>query len=107
MAVGSSYTSTGTVASGNSTYVEGSSSGTGAVEINELGGTGSATIFKEIDTDGDGTYELSFRLDAISGQWHSQKNKLIVSAKNNERLRIRNDSDVQQSYYANGMEVED
>lgn len=100
------------IADGGSLIVDGSTSGTGEVEITELGGTGDAEVYKEVDPDGDGTYEVSVLVAdpndpdvPTSGVWHSQDNNLTVSSADNYRLVITNISGAEASYYAGGFEV--
>jgi len=95
------------VADGNSLTVEGGDAGTGAAEVWELGGSGDADIYREIDTNGDSTYDISFKIDTATGTWHSQGNQLVVSAGNNTRIRVENTSGGSADFYAVGMEVDD
>lgn len=99
-------TATG-VADGSDFIIDGSGSGTGAVEIGELGGTGGADIYREVDPDGDSTFEVSVRIDQVSNNWHSQINGLVVSAGANTRIRVNNTSGGSADFYAVGMEVDD
>jgi len=99
-------TATG-VANGSDFIVNASGSGTGAVEVGEVGGTGSADVFREVDPDGDGTFEVSVLIDQPSSQFHSQINGLVVSSSENTRIRINNTSGSSADFYAVGMEVDD
>jgi hypothetical protein len=87
--------------------IDGSSAGTGAAEVFELAGTGAAEIYREVDPDADGTFEISTLIDTTSGDWHSQKNQLVVSQNNDVRIRVVNTSGGSADYYAVGMEVDD
>jgi hypothetical protein len=87
--------------------VDGSTSGTGAIDLTEIGGDASANVYRESDPDGDGTFEISVRIDTPSSQFHSQKNLFIVSSTENVRLRINNNSGGSANYYAAGYEVTD
>lgn len=108
MAVNDSYQENATgVLDGGEFLVEGSTSGTGAAEVFELGGSGAAEIYREVDIDADGTYEVSVLIDSTSSEWHSQQNQLVVSASNNVRIRIVNTSGGSANYFATGMEVDD
>jgi hypothetical protein len=95
------------VADGSDFIVDGSGSGTGAVEIGELGGTGGADIYREVDPDGDGTFEVSVLIDQVSTNWHTQINGLVVSSSENTRIRVNNTSGGAADFYAVGMEVDD
>jgi len=95
------------VADGGEVTIDGSSAGTGAAEVFELGGTGAAELYKESDPDGDGVFEVSVQIDVIGAEWHSQLNQLVVSQTNNVRLRIVNSSGGSADYYGTGMEVDD
>lgn len=108
MAVNDTFHQTGDgVADSGDFIIDGSGAETGAAEVFEIGGTGAATIYKETDVDGDGSWSLSVEVDSISGTWHSQLNQLVVSQSNDHRLRIRNTSGGSADYYATGMEVDD
>jgi hypothetical protein len=95
------------VADGGDAIVDGSSAGTGAAEVTELGGSGGVTIYREIDPNGDGTFEISEQLDQTSGLWHTQLNELLVSQSKNVRLRINNISGGTIDVYGIGVEVDD
>ena len=95
------------VADAGEFLIEGSGSGTGAAEVFELGGTGASTVYKEVDPDGDGTWEVSVQVDTFSTGFHSQDNELVVSDSKNQRLRIVNESGGTADFYAAGMEVND
>lgn len=94
------------VADGGDLIVDGSIAGIGAAQIIELGGTGSADIYREIDPDGDGTYEISQVIDTTTGTWHSQENELRVSSDDSVRLRINNTSGGTVDFFAIGLEVD-
>lgn len=83
---------------------------TGAIELHTLAGTGSADVYKEIDPDNDGSFEITIKLedvDSPSSSWHSQNNKIELSSTANHRLRVRNTSGNTRSYHACGIEVID
>lgn len=108
MALNDTYEQEATgVASGGDFLVEGSAAATGAAEVFELGGGAAADVYREIDVDGDGTYEVSILIESLTGSWHSQKNQLVVSAGKNTRIRVNNTSGGAADYYAVGMEVDD
>lgn len=107
MAVNDTYAEASAgVANGGDFLVEGSAAATGAAEVGELGGTGAADIYREVDVDGDGTYEVSVQVDILNGTWHSQINGLTVSSNENVRIRVNNTSGGTADYYAVGMEVD-
>jgi len=87
--------------------IDGSNLGTGAGVITELGGGGGADIYREVDVDGDGNFEVSEKIDARSGTWHSKKNRLTISDANNARLKITNTHGSSKDFYALGYEVDD
>lgn len=95
------------VADAGDFIIDGSSTGTGAAEVFELSGNGAADIYREIDVDGDSTFEVSILIDQVSGEWHSQKNQLVVSSNNNVRIRVNNTSGGAADFFAIGMEVDD
>lgn len=95
------------VAADGSLTAQGSDAETGAAEVFEIGGDVDVTVYRETDVDGDGTYEVSVLIDAFSAPFHSQKNQIVVSTSNNQRLRIENVSETAGSLYATGLEVND
>jgi len=86
--------------------IDGSGSGTGAVNITELQGGGDAEVYREHDPDGDGTFQVRLRVDAPAGEWHSQGNDLLISTDENVRLVIRNISGGAADYAVAGYEVD-
>lgn len=94
------------VADGGTVIADPSNASTGAIEISELGGTAAATVYKEIDVDGDGTYEASFVADTFSGSWHVQLRALKASTDENSRLKITNTSGGAADYFLDGIEVD-
>jgi len=86
--------------------IDGSSSGTGAVNITELQGGGDAKVYREYDPDGDGTFQARLQLDEPTDDWHSQGNDLLVSTAQNVRLVIRNVSGGATDYSVAGYEVD-
>lgn len=95
------------VAPNGSLVVSGSDAESGAAEVFEIGGDVDVTVFRETDVDDDGTFEVSVLIDAFSGPFHSQKNQIVVSASNNQRLRLQNEDGEAGSLYATGLEVND
>lgn len=92
---------------GGDLTVSGATADTGAVIITEIGGEGAADIFREIDVDGDGTFEITVQVDNPGGEFHSQLNNLVVGDAVNARLRINNTSGNQNGYYVIGKETDD
>ena len=95
------------IADGSDLIVDASSTETGAVEVHEFSGTGSADIYREVDTDGDDSWAVSNQIDSLSGEWHSQQNQLQISQSKDVRLRITNTSGNAQDYFVTGLEVAD
>lgn len=95
--------------------VDASGTGTGVVRILELGGTGDAEVYREIDIGQTGTFEVSDKIadpadntNPTSGQWHSQDNWLNIGNDGTDteaRLRIVNVSGASADYYAIGYET--
>jgi len=94
------------VADGSDFTVDGSSTGTGAAQIVEMGGTAAGDVYREVDIDGDGTYEVSVKVGSFSGSWHSQDNTFRVSQSQNSRIRVNNTSGGGADYFAAGFEVD-
>jgi hypothetical protein len=93
------------VQSGNNMIVDGSTSATGAVEIHTVATSGGADVFKEIDTTGNGTYDVSITVSSEAETIHSQQNKIEVSNTDNMRLRINNTSGAEIDAHVTGIEV--
>jgi len=108
MAINDSFEADATgVADDGDFIIDGSSADTGAAEVFELGGSDAAKVYREVDIDGDGTWEISVLIDSTTDVWHSQKNQLVVSQSNNVRIRIVNTSGGPADFYSFGMEVDD
>ena len=91
---------------GDSAIVDGSSSETGAANITELAGQTDATIYREYDVDGDGTFSPSHQIDERVGSWHSQGNDLLVSTREGVRLRVENTGSNTRDFSFTGYEVD-
>ena len=94
------------VADTNEVILDGSASQTGSWVVEEMGGTEGASLYRDIDVDGDGTYEISVKIDSFTDNWHSQGNTLSVSTDDDSRLRIVNISGKTADYYGQGYEVD-
>jgi len=98
------------VASGAEVTIDPASAETGAVEIHTVAGTGSATVFKDVDVAGNNTFSLSFALEVVESpaqSWHSQGNKIELSSSAGHRLRIVNDDTAPRAYHVCGIEIID
>jgi len=91
------------------TLVLGSGAETGAAEVFELGATTATTVYREVDSDGDGTWETQVQVDVFNAAFHSQGNALVVSTSEPARLKVVNTGDgtPEAEQYAIGMEVND
>lgn len=95
------------IADGSDLIIDGNSASTGAIDVFELFGTAGCDVFREVDVDGDGTFEVSVVIEKPTGNWHSQDNRLTVSQAENTRLRIVNTSGGAGDFAASGFEVPD
>lgn len=95
------------LADGSDLIIDGSSASTGAIDVFELFGNAACEVYREVDTDGDGTFEVSVVIEVPTGDWHSQDNRLTVSQSQNSRLRLNNTSGGTADYSAQGFEVPD
>jgi len=97
------------VADGNDLVVDASGSGTGEIDVGELAGTGGADIYREIDTNNDGSWATSVVIEQTSNNWHSQLDNLRCainpSSGDPVRLRINNTSGASADYYVLGVEI--
>lgn len=109
MALNDAYIQTATaVADAGDFIIDPTAAGTGAAEVFELGGDAAAEIYREVDPDDDGTYEVSVLIDTLDpGPWHTQDNEFVVSSSENTRIRVNNISGGSGNYFAAGMEVSD
>lgn len=87
--------------------IDGSASGTGAVEIHEVFSSGGIDIFKQIDTTGNGTFDFSVRIESQVRALHSQKNQIEVSVDEDVRIKIVNIANEKIDCGVNGIEVSD
>jgi hypothetical protein len=87
--------------------IDASTSGTGAVEIHEVFASGGINIIKEIDTTGDGTFDVSVRIESQDRPLHSQKNQIEVSADEDVRIKVVNIANEKIDFGVNGIEVSD
>jgi hypothetical protein len=107
MAVNDSYVQTVSgLADAGDLIVDGSATGTGAANVTELFGGDACEVFREVDTNGDGTFNVSETVDTLSSGFHSQNNNLLVSQSQNTRLRIRNKSGGPADFGVVGYEVD-
>lgn len=95
------------VADGGELLIDGSEGTTGAIDVFELFGTVGCDVFREVDTNNDGTFELSVVIEQPTTNWHSQDNRITVSQAENTRIRIVNTSGGAGDFAASGYEVPD
>jgi len=95
------------IADGSDLIIDGSSASTGAIDVFEIFGSAACDVFREVDTDEDGTFEVSVVIETPTNNWHSQDNRLTVSQSQNSRIRISNTSGGTADYTAQGFEVPD
>jgi hypothetical protein len=107
MAQGDFFTKSDTVSANGEFIIDGSTSGTGAVELHTFATEGAATVLKDVDVDGDGTFEIQIELAAQSVPLHSQKNKIEVSSTENMRIRVLDTAGNGQGIHVTGIEVAD
>lgn len=104
MAEGDPYKAQADLADSGELVIDGTNSGTGAIDVTELSGTGGANVYRDVD---DGSIAVSTLIDQPTGNWHSQKNILVVSQAANAELRIVNTSGGNASFSVTGYEVPD
>lgn len=109
MTVNDRYTESGSgTAGGGELIIDASGTDTGVVQITELGGTGDAEVYREIDEGQTGTFEVSSVIDTRTGEWHNPDNALLIGndgTSNELRLRIVNTTASSYDYYAVGFEA--
>jgi hypothetical protein len=107
MAQGDFFTKSSVLSSGGELIVDGSTAETGAVELHTFASEDAINVIKEIDTNGDGFFEISIGLVSPGGGIHSQKNKIEVSSSKDMRLRIVDTSGGTNGVHVTGIEVVD
>jgi hypothetical protein len=99
------FTKSDTVPANGELIIDGSTAETGSVELHTFATEGPATVFKDVDIDGDGTFEIQVEVTAQGSAFHSQKNKIEVSSTDNARIRIVDTSGDGQGIHVTGIEV--
>jgi hypothetical protein len=107
MAQGDFFTKSAVVSAGGELVIDASTAETGAVELHTFATSDSSRVIKEVDVDGDGTFEIQLTVTAVSGPLHSQKNKIEVSSTRGMRVRIVEDFGGTQEMHVTGIEVAD
>jgi hypothetical protein len=107
MAQGDFFTKSAVVSANGEFVIDGSTAGTGAVELHTFAVEKGARVKKEVDVSGDGTFEISIQVVSDAGGFHSQKNKLEVSSTKNVRVRIEDRSGEANGMHVTGIEVAD
>lgn len=109
MAINDRYTDSESGLADNGDFIiNASGTDTGVVQITELGGTGDADVYREVDEGQTGTFEVSVLVDSPENEWHSQDNNLWIGddgTGNEVRIRVTNTSGANQEYYAVGFEA--
>jgi len=105
MAAGDFFAKTKSVSPGSVLIVDGTTSSTGAVEIHTVASTGAITAQTQVDSNGNGTFDITLTVDETASAVHSQKNKIEVSKLDNIRLRIINEDSATNSIHATGVEI--
>lgn len=105
MVQGDFFSKTAVVSSGSDIIIDGSTSQTGAAEVHTFAAEASQRVVKEIDTTGDGVFDVSIELSDTGSELHSQKNKIEISQTENIRLRIENTAGTSQGIHVSGIEV--
>lgn len=96
-------TATDGVAVGASFSVDGGSSG--AVILRNLAITETSDVYWEHDIDGDGSYEVSVKVESFSSTGLSMLNNVPVSSNSNLRLRLENTGGAPASYIVTGLKT--
>jgi len=107
MAQGDFFTKSGVVSASGEFVIDGSTAETGAVELHTFATEGAATVFKDVDVNNDGTFEINIEVVAQAAPLHSQKNKIEVSSTKNVRVRIEDRSGEANGMHVTGIEVAD
>lgn len=105
MSQGDFFSRSATIPPNGEFVVDGSTSETGAVEIHTIIASAAQQVFKEVDTNGDGTYDLSVTIADTGNPLHTQKNKVEVSNESDIRLRVKDKSGTAQGVHVTGIEV--
>jgi hypothetical protein len=107
MAQGDFFTKSAVVSANGELVIDGSTAGTGAVELHTFATEDTANVFKEVDVDDDGNFEIQIEIASQNDGLHSQKNKIEVSSTSNMRVKILETGGVSQGMHVTGIEVAD
>jgi hypothetical protein len=106
MANNSTYgTSTASLPAGDSIIIDGSDSETGVVHIEEFGATGSVDVYREVDTDNTGSYDVSSVVETETDSLFSTDNDIRVAEHDSSRIRILNTDSTPITVWAIGFET--
>lgn len=96
------------VANGDSFVVDAQRVEGDNARITEVGGTGNVDIYREVDVDNDGNYEISQVIQSeTAGSFHSQDADMVIAEHYDVRLRFQNTSGSAQDYWAVGYETDE
>lgn len=105
MTAGDFFSKTGSIPPGSALIVDGTTSSTGAVEVHTVASNAPVIADSQVDSNGDGSFDLSITVDQSSSPIHSQKNKIEVSKLDNIRLKITNNGSEQSVIHVTGVEI--
>jgi hypothetical protein len=78
-----------------------------AIEVHSIVAGGDFELFIEQDTNGDGTYDLSIKIDKMLAGQISQQNQIELSSSRNQRLKLKQTSSGSSSYVVTGRVIPD
>jgi len=105
MAAGDFFSKTESISPGSALIADGTASSTGAVEVHTVASNTPVTVDTQVDSNGDGSFDLSITVDQSASPIHSQKNKIEVSKLDNIRLKITNNGSEQSVIHVTGVEI--
>lgn len=105
MAQGDFFAKTELISSDSALIVDGTTSSTGAVELHTVASNAPVKVETQIDSNGDGVFDLSIIIDESTSSIHSQKNKIEISQAHNIRVKVTNNGTEQSSIHVTGVEI--
>lgn len=97
--------STDSLSPSDSIIVDGSESTSGVVHVEEFGASGSVDVYREVDTDNSGSYDVSSVVESAQQSLFSIDNDIRVAEHDSSRIRIENTDSTEITAWVIGFET--
>ena len=97
--------STDSLSPSDSIIVDGSESISGVVHVEEFGASGSVDVYREVDTDNSGSYDVSSVVESAQQSLFSIDNDIRVAEHDSSRIRIENTDSTEITAWVIGFET--